>query len=97
MRWLLPVPWWTARSAKASSPVSNSRTGGTGWHQGAVYVAWWVSGASSVPQAEIGSTAGLKKLLKKHAMGETLAVLDSKLGSIVKEKMGIDCVYKYEP
>lgn len=38
--------------------------------------------------------AGLKKLLKKHAVGETLAVLDSKLGSIVKEKMGIDCVYK---
>lgn len=38
--------------------------------------------------------AGLKKLLKKHAVGETLAVLDSKLGNIVKEKMGIDCVYR---
>lgn len=39
-------------------------------------------------------SAGLKKLLKKHAVGETLAVLDSKLGNIVKEKMGIDCVYR---
>lgn len=38
--------------------------------------------------------AGLKKLLKKHAVGETLAVLDSKLGNIVKEKMGIECVYR---
>ena len=38
--------------------------------------------------------AGLKKVLKKHAVGETLAVLDSKLGNIVKEKMGIDCVYR---
>lgn len=38
--------------------------------------------------------AGLKKLLKKHAQGDTLAVLDSKLGSIVKDKLQIDCVYK---
>ena len=45
----------------------------------------------------ISGAAGLKKLLKRHAAGETLAVLDSKLGSIVKEKMGIDCVYKYAP
>lgn len=36
---------------------------------------------------------GLKKFLKKHAQGETLAVLDSKLGNIVKEKLGLDCVY----
>ncbi|KAK9824178.1 hypothetical protein WJX72_008339 [[Myrmecia] bisecta] len=36
---------------------------------------------------------GLKKFLKKHAEGDTLAVLDSKLGNIVKEKLGIPCVY----
>jgi hypothetical protein len=38
--------------------------------------------------------AGLKKFLKKHAEGDTLAVLDSKLGSIIKEKLNIPCVYR---
>lgn len=38
--------------------------------------------------------AGLKKFLKKHAVGEELAVLDKKLGGIVQEKMGINCVYR---
>jgi hypothetical protein len=40
------------------------------------------------------SRAGLKKFLKKHVVGEELAVLDKKLGSIVKEKLGIECIYK---
>lgn len=36
---------------------------------------------------------GLKKFLKKHVQEETLAIVDSKLGSIIKEKLGINCVY----
>jgi nucleolar protein 58 len=36
---------------------------------------------------------GLKKFLKKHAEGETLGVVDAKLGSIIKEKLGIPCIY----
>ena len=40
--------------------------------------------------------AGLKKFLKKNVDAETdtLAVLDAKLGGIVKEKMGIQCINK---
>ena len=41
------------------------------------------------------SAAGLKKFLKKNAEGDTLAVLDSKLGSIIKEKLDIPCIYRY--
>ena len=37
--------------------------------------------------------AGLKKFLKKHAEGDTLAVLDAKLGNVIKEKLGINCLY----
>eukprot|EP00891_Asterochloris_glomerata_P000764 jgi/Astpho2/764/e_gw1.00016.56.1_t len=36
---------------------------------------------------------GLKKFLKKHAVGDTLAVMDSKLGNLIKEKLDIPCVY----
>jgi len=36
---------------------------------------------------------GLKKFLKKNAEGETLGVVDAKLGSIIKEKLGIPCIY----
>ncbi|KAI8472473.1 MAG: MAR-binding protein [Monoraphidium minutum] len=36
---------------------------------------------------------GLKKFLKKNAVGETLAVLDAKLGSLIKDKLDIPCVY----
>ena len=38
---------------------------------------------------------GLKKLMKKVAAdsNEQLAVADSKLGSIIKKKTDIDCVY----
>lgn len=39
--------------------------------------------------------AGLKKFLKKNAVGDTLALMDSKLGSIIKEKLGIPCIYRY--
>lgn len=39
------------------------------------------------------ATAGLKKFLKKHAEGETLAVMDAKLGNLIKEKLGIPCIY----
>lgn len=37
---------------------------------------------------------GLKKFLKKNAVGQTLAVLDAKLGNIIKEKLEIPCVHK---
>lgn len=37
--------------------------------------------------------AGLKKFLKKNAEGDTLAVVDSKIGKIVQEKLGIPCVH----
>ena len=36
---------------------------------------------------------GLKKFLKKHAEGDTLAVLDAKLGNVIKEKLGINCLF----
>ena len=41
-----------------------------------------------------GSIAGLKKFLKKNC-GEkdTLALMDAKLGNIIKEKLGVNCVY----
>ena len=39
--------------------------------------------------------AGLKKFLKKHAVGDTLAVMDSKLGNLIKEKLDIPCIYRY--
>ena len=52
--------------------------------------------ASSTPQLSsiLLSLAGLKKFLKKNAEGDTLAVLDSKLGSIIKEKLDIPCIYR---
>ncbi|XP_057538652.1 probable nucleolar protein 5-2 [Amaranthus tricolor] len=36
---------------------------------------------------------GLRKFLKAHCKGETLAVADSKLGNAIKEKLQIDCVH----
>eukprot|EP00877_Chromochloris_zofingiensis_P001898 jgi/Chrzof1/11709/Cz06g06120.t1 len=39
---------------------------------------------------------GLKKFLKKNAVGDTLALMDSKLGSIIKEKLGIPCIYSQQ-
>ena len=34
----------------------------------------------------------LKKFIKKHAADEPLAVLDAKLGGLIKEKLGVACV-----
>ncbi|KNA12372.1 hypothetical protein SOVF_126570 [Spinacia oleracea] len=36
---------------------------------------------------------GLRKFLKAHCSGNTLAVADSKLGNAIKEKLQIDCVH----
>uniref|UniRef100_A0A0D9VTZ8 Nucleolar protein 58 n=1 Tax=Leersia perrieri TaxID=77586 RepID=A0A0D9VTZ8_9ORYZ len=36
---------------------------------------------------------GLRKFLKKHCEGETLAVADSKLGNAIKENLKIDCLH----
>lgn len=49
--------------------------------------------SSSACCPSLPHTAGLKKFLKKHAEGDTLAVLDAKLGSVIKEKLGINCLY----
>ncbi len=38
--------------------------------------------------------ADLKKFLKKNATGSSLGVADAKLGSIIKEKLGIPCIYR---
>ena len=39
--------------------------------------------------------ADLKKFLKKNATGSSLGVADAKLGNIIKEKLGIPCIYRY--
>lgn len=36
---------------------------------------------------------GLRKFLRLHCEGETLAVADSKLGNAIKEKLQIDCIH----
>ncbi|KFK23538.1 hypothetical protein AALP_AAs63573U000200 [Arabis alpina] len=36
---------------------------------------------------------GLRKFLKANCQGETLAVADSKLGNVIKDKLKIDCVH----
>lgn len=36
---------------------------------------------------------GLRKFLRAHCSGETLAVADSKLGNIIKEKLQVECVH----
>ncbi|XP_058195086.1 probable nucleolar protein 5-2 isoform X2 [Rhododendron vialii] len=36
---------------------------------------------------------GLRKFLRAHCDGETLAVADSKLGNAIKEKLQIECVH----
>ncbi|XP_042478798.1 probable nucleolar protein 5-2 [Macadamia integrifolia] len=38
-------------------------------------------------------TKSLRKFLRAHCDGETLAVADSKLGNIIKEKLQIECVH----
>ncbi|XP_074294816.1 putative nucleolar protein 5-2 [Silene latifolia] len=39
------------------------------------------------------ASKGLRKFLKAHCSGETLAVADSKLGYAIKEKLQIDCIH----
>ena len=63
------------------------------------WLAWLLNPASSSQPRRQQTwlhmpAAGLKKFLKKNVDGETMAVADSKLGSIVKEKLGIPCIYK---
>lgn len=43
---------------------------------------------------DVDAGSGLKKFLKKNAGEDTLAVLDAKLGNIIKEKMGINCIFR---
>ncbi|PSC68085.1 putative nucleolar 5-2 [Micractinium conductrix] len=50
-----------------------------------------LSAAASLVDSKLSK--GLKKFLKKHAEGDTLAVLDAKLGNVIKEKLGINCLY----
>ncbi|KAI3520607.1 hypothetical protein L1887_10057 [Cichorium endivia] len=38
---------------------------------------------------------GLRKFLRAHCDGETLAVADSKLGNAIKEKLQIECVHNH--
>lgn len=49
--------------------------------------------AAATALVESKLSKGLKKFLKKHAVGDTLAVLDAKLGNIVKDKLEINCIY----
>ena len=49
-----------------------------------------LAAAASMVDSKIGKD--LKKFLKKHAEGETLALADAKLGGLIKEKLGIACV-----
>eukprot|EP00882_Tetradesmus_deserticola_P018804 GHRQ01020192.1.p3 GENE.GHRQ01020192.1~~GHRQ01020192.1.p3 ORF type:complete len:108 (+),score=61.39 GHRQ01020192.1:405-728(+) len=50
--------------------------------------------AAATALVESKLSKGLKKFLKKHAVGDTLAVLDAKLGGLIKEKLEINCVHK---
>ena len=47
--------------------------------------------AAKMVDSKIGKD--LKKFLKKHAEGETVALADAKLGGLIKDKLGIACVY----
>ena len=50
--------------------------------------------ASAAALVDSKLSKGLKKLLKKHVdESETLGVYDAKLGNVIKEKLGINCVY----
>ena len=50
-----------------------------------------LAAAASMVDSKIGKD--LKKFLKKHAEGETVALADAKLGGLIKDKLGIACVY----
>ncbi|BDA41914.1 Nucleolar protein 58 [Coccomyxa sp. Obi] len=49
--------------------------------------------ASATALGDSKLSKDLKKFLKKNADGNTLGVVDAKLGSIIKEKLGIPCIY----
>mmetsp|Transcript_159539 Transcript_159539/g.387326 ORF Transcript_159539/g.387326 Transcript_159539/m.387326 type:complete len:481 (+) Transcript_159539:116-1558(+) len=53
-----------------------------------------LAAATAMVESKLGKD--LKKFLKKNVLkkedGESLAVIDSKLGAVIKEKMGIECV-----
>lgn len=49
--------------------------------------------AAATALVESKLSKSLKKLLKKHCVDETLAVLDAKLGNLIKEKLDIPCIY----
>ncbi len=62
-----------------------------------LYIAQAVLQHSSDPASGLSikfPCADLKKFLKKNADGKTLGVADAKLGSIIKEKLGIPCIYR---
>lgn len=50
-----------------------------------------LAAATTIVDSKLGK--GLKKFLKKHAVGDTLAVADAKLGSLIKEKLEIPCIH----
>jgi nucleolar protein 58 len=50
-----------------------------------------LAAAAALVDSKMGKD--LKKFLKKHADGETLAVADAKLGGMIKDKLGITCVF----
>lgn len=47
--------------------------------------------ASGIVESKLSKT--LKKFLKKHVGQDTLAVMDSKLGSAIKKKLEINCIH----
>jgi len=49
--------------------------------------------AAAAAMVDSKLSKGLKKFLKKNAGEDTLAVLDAKLGNIIKEKLGISCIF----
>ncbi len=51
-----------------------------------------LAGAAALTDSKLSK--GLKKFLKKNAGTDELAVLDAKLGGIIKEKLGIQCIWR---
>ena len=54
-----------------------------------------LAGAAALTDSKLSK--GLKKFLKKNAAADELAVLDAKLGGIIKEKLGIQCIWRSSP
>ena len=51
-----------------------------------------LAGAAALTDSKLSK--GLKKFLKKNAAADELAVLDAKLGGLIKEKLGIQCIWR---